>query len=163
MTSSSILVMSSGHVIITISVLKSPTRIMSYTSSPLFLYSHRWRRFTLLFWSQKCYTSGFLPNVSALLDAAGGGRAGWEGEEVGREGWLVGQQTEAAASPQCLSVLTAGNAGLEALLTAAKCRSILALDGLWSHWRRTSTRALITVDTQRLPRDIERPSRLILH
>lgn len=86
----------------------------------------------------------------------GGGGAG---EEVGGEGWLVGQQTEAATSPQWLSVLAAGYTGLKAVLTAAKCRSMLALNGLW--W--TSMWALITMDTQRLPWATERPWGLKLH
>lgn len=102
-------------------------------------------------------------SLRGLTQLAGGA----EDERVRRweekAGWLVGQQTEAATSPQWLSVLAAGNTGLEARLTAAKCRSILALNGLWSHWRRTSIWALITVDTQRLPWVIERPLRLILH
>lgn len=81
----------------------------------------------------KRFVSGFLLIDSCALThlAGGGGGGGWAGEEVGGEGWLVGKQTEAATSPQWLSVLAAGYAGLMAVLTAAKCRSMLALNGLW--------------------------------
>lgn len=113
------------------------------------------RIFFLLFYFEikGALTSAFPPFACVLLDCGGaqtmrGGLRRWESVERGAGGCLAVRQSEAPERPP--APVTAGPR-LEVLSSAAKSRSMAALNGLRPHWRSASTRARVTMDAQRLP------------
>lgn len=132
------------------------SQVTCYKGDELWISDREKPKLIFYFEIKGASTSAFLPCASVLLDAAVGGGLRWcEGGRVRRwecEGdWLAAWRSGAERSPAERPPASATACPrLEVLPSAAKRRSMAALNGLRPHWRSASMRARITMDAQRL-------------